>query len=278
MTTKLEDAMAVIRKYAPNFYPKIGMILGSGLGSLAEQIVDPITIPYQAFGLGSTGVMGHASLMILGKLNDIPVVCMKGRLHLYEGISPESVVTLIRLVKALGASTLIITGAVGSLNEDIRPGELMMINDHINLMPFNPLMGPNDESIGPRFPSLENAYDHDWREVIGGIADQLGIPLPEGVYLSTLGPSFETPAEIRAFGILGADVVGMSVVPEVIVARHCGLRVVGLTAVSNMAVGLSAEKVTHEGTLHFAELGARKLVKLIPAFVKELGTTFATSF
>lgn len=277
MTTKLEDAMAVIRKYAPNFYPKIGMILGSGLGSLAEQLTECITIPYQAFGLSSNGVMGHACLLILGNLNGMPVVCMKGRLHLYEGVPFESIVTLVRIVKSLGASTLIVTGAAGSLREDVGPGELMLINDHINLMPGNPLVGPNDESIGPRFASMENAYDSDWQEVISGVGAKLNIPLPQGVYLSTLGPSFETPAEIRAFRILGADTIGMSVVPEVIIARHCGLRVVGLAAISNLAVGMSTEKVTHEGTLHFAELAARKLVKLIPAFVKELGTTFATA-
>lgn len=267
----MQETMSVIRKYAPNFVPKIGIILGSGLGSIADQLTNPITIPYQAIpGLHSGAVLGHASLLVMGYLNDMPVVCMKGRLHIYEGASHESIRTFVRLIRQLGAHTLIVTGAAGSLLPEVAPGEIIMINDHINLQPGNPLVGPNDESIGPRFVSLENAYDEDLRATMSQVANRLGIALPEGVYISLLGPSFETPAEIRAFKMLGADVVGMSVVPEVIVARHCGMRVVGLAAITNLAVGLSTEKVTHEGTLQFGEMGARKLVKLIPEFVKEL--------
>ena len=154
------------------------------------------------------------------------------------------------------------------MRPEVGPGEIMMITDHINLQPGNPLAGPNDESVGPRFVSLENAYDVDLREKALTVAKKLNILLHEGVYLSVLGPSFETPAEIRAYRSLGGDAVGMSVVPEVIVARHCGLKVLGLTAVTNLAVGLSAEQVTHEVTLHNAEAGARKLIKLIGEFVK----------
>jgi xanthosine phosphorylase len=268
MTKNLDDAMAVIRKYAPNFYPKIGMILGSGMSSLSDQITDAITIPYQAFGLSAGNILGHASLLVLGYLNGIPVACLKGRLHLYEGVPYDSICTLVRIVRQLGAHTLIITAAVGSLNPDILPGELMVISDHINHLAGNPLVGPNDESIGPRFPSMGNAYDSDLRDTLFKVAEKLNISLAEGVYISTLGPSFETPAEIRSFQILGADMVGMSVVPEVIVARHCGLRVVGIVAVTNLAEGLSTEKLTHDGTLQFGEIAARKLVKLLPEFVK----------
>lgn len=269
MTSTMQETMSIIRKFAPNFTPKIGMILGSGLGSVAEGLTQPITIPYQAIpGLHSSAVAGHASLLVLGYLQDVPVVCLKGRLHLYEGASYESVRTLIRIVRQLGASELMVTGAVGSLNPEMNPGEVMLINDHINLQPGNPLVGPNDESIGPRFVSLENAYDEDLREIFLRVARQLNIIVQEGVYLSLLGPSFETPAEIRAYRILGANVVGMSVAPEVIIARHCGLRVIGLGAITNLAVGLSTEKMTHEGTLRYGEIAARKLVKLIPAFVK----------
>lgn len=270
MAVTMQETMDVIRKYAPNFTPKIGMILGSGLGSLAEQIAHPITIPYQAIpGLSSGHVQGHASLLELGYMNDVPVVCLKGRLHLYEGVPYEAVRTLVRIVKNLGASKLIVTGAAGSLREDVGAGEVVMLTDHINFHPGNPLMGPNDESIGPRFMSMENAYDPVLREIFSGVANRLSIPLYEGVYLSVLGPSFETPAEIRAFQTLGADVIGMSVVPEVIVARHCGLKVLGLAAVTNLAAGLSSEKISHDGTLHYGEISARKLVKLIPEFVKE---------
>jgi xanthosine phosphorylase len=273
----LSEAMSVIRKYAPNFYPKMGIILGSGLSSLAEQLVDPITIPYQAIpGLTTGGVAGHASLLVLGTLNGIPVVCLKGRIHLYEGVPYDPVRMLIRIVKQLGAHTLIVTGAAGSLREDVGPGELMMINDHINFHPGNPLAGPNDESVGPRFVGMENAYDVALSETMQKVAERLGIPLPAGVYFSVLGPSFETPAEIRAYRTLGADAIGMSVVPEVIIARHCGLHVVGIAAITNLAAGMSSENITHDGTLHFGELAARKLIKLIPAFIKEVGPELVT--
>lgn len=269
--SQLEEALKVVRKYAPNFGPKVGMILGSGLGAIAEQLTNAITIPYQAIpGLHNGGVQGHASLMVLGYLNDVPVVCMKGRLHLYEGATYESIGILVRLIKLLGAHTVIVTGAAGSLVNEMGPGEVMIITDHINFQPGNPLVGHNDESLGPRFVSLENAYDADLREIFQKVAERQQIKLYQGIYLSVLGPSFETPAEIRAFKTLGADAVAMSVVPEVIVARHCGLRVAGLVAISNLAVGLSPEKVTHEMTLQFSEISARKLIKLIPTVVKEI--------
>lgn len=271
MAVTMQETMSVIRKHAPNFVPKVGMILGSGLGSIADQLTNQITIPYQAIpGLTTGGVQGHASLLVLGYLNDVPVACLKGRLHLYEGASYESVRTLVRIIRQLGAHTLIVTGAAGSLVPEVGAGEVMMINDHLNFQPGNPLMGPNDESIGPRFVSLENAYDEELRQIMAKVAAKLNFNLPEGVYLSLLGPSFETPAEIRAYKTLGADSVGMSVAPEVIIARHCGLRVLGLAAITNLAVGMSDEKVTHEGTLQFGQLAARKLTKMIPEFIKEI--------
>jgi xanthosine phosphorylase len=271
MTVTMQETMDVIRKYARDFVPQVGMILGSGLSAIAEQLTHPITIPYQAIpGMHASGVPGHASLLVLGHLQDVPVVCLKGRLHLYEGARYESIGTLVRIVKQLGASALLVTGAAGSLNPAVGAGEIMLINDHLNFQPGNPLAGLNDESIGPRFPSLENAYDEELREKFLSVAKQLSIVIHEGVYVSVLGPSFETPAEIRAYRTLGADVVGMSVVPEVIVARHCGLRVLALTAITNLAVGLSAEKVTHEITLHYGEIAVRKLMKILPLFVQEI--------
>lgn len=272
MTTTMQDTMNAIRKYAPSFVPKVGLILGSGLGSIADQLTNPITIPYQAIpGINSGTVAGHASLLVLGYLHDVPVVCLKGRLHVYEGATYESIRTFVRIVKNLGAETLIVTGAAGSMRLEMGPGEIMAINDHINFQPGNPLVGPNDESIGPRFVSLENAYDDGLRGVVLAVSKKLGIMMHEGVYLSLLGPSFETPAEIRAYRSLGADAVGMSVVPEVIIARHCGMKVVGLVAITNLAVGLSLEKVTHEGTLRFGEQASRNMIKIIDGFVKEIG-------
>jgi xanthosine phosphorylase len=271
MSVSMTEVMQVINRYCPKgFSPKVGMILGSGLSSLADQITNAVSIPYDAIpGLHSSGVSGHASLMTMGYIGDVPVVCFRGRLHLYEGVSYASLQILIRILKHLGCATLLITCAVGSMLEEAGPGELMMINDHINFHPGNPLVGPNDESMGPRFIGMENAYDDGLQEIMAAAADRLGITLHTGVYLSTLGPSFETPAEIRMFKQWGADAVGMSVVPEVILARHGGLRVVCLAAVTNLAAGMSDEHITHEGTLHYGEIASRKAVKLISQFLKE---------
>lgn len=272
MPVELSDVMQVIQRYAPkNFAPKVGMILGSGLSALAEQLTNVVSIPYQAIpGLTSGGVSGHASLLVMGYLSGVPIVCLRGRLHLYEGVSYEQQQTLVRIVRKLGVQTFLITCAAGSLREEAGPGDLMMITDHINFQPGNPLVGKNDETIGPRFVAMENAYDADLQELMTMSAERINIPLYRGVYISTLGPSFETPAEIRAFRSLGADAVGMSVVSEVILARHAGMRVACVAAITNLAAGMSNEKISHEGTLHYGEIGARKLTKLVPEFLKEL--------
>lgn len=268
----MAEVMKVIERYAPKgFVGKVGMILGSGLSTLAEQLTNSVSIPYQAIpGLQTGSVAGHASLLVLGYLNDVPVVCLRGRLHLYEVNSFDSIRLLVRIVKKLGCSVFIVTGAAGSMRDDALPGDVMMITDHINFQPGNPLVGPNDESIGPRFVGMEDAYDAGLQDMMDIVSGRLGIPIHKGIYLSALGPSFETPAEIRAFRQWGADVVGMSVVPEVIIARHCGMRVICVTAITNAAAGLSHERVTHEGTLQFGEVAARKLTKLVPEFVKEI--------
>src|SRR5579885_49913 len=272
MSPQMAEVMQVINRYAPQgFVPKAGLILGSGLSSLADQITNPVSIPYQAIpGLQAGGVAGHASLLVMGYLNNVPIVCLRGRLHLYEGVSYESIRILVRIVRRLGASAFIITCAAGSMRPEVGPGDLMMINDHINFHPGNPLVGPNDETIGPRFVSMEDAYDPMLQELMQGAANRIGILLSRGVYISTLGPSFETPAEIRAYRQWGADAVGMSVVPEVIIARHSGMRVACVAAITNAAAGLSKEKISHEGTLHFGEIAARKLIKLIPEFMKDM--------
>src|SRR3990167_7398243 len=269
---RMAEVMQVINRYVPrNFYPKIGMILGSGISALAAQMTNVVSVPYQAIpGLQAGNVSGHASLLVMGYLNNIPTVCLRGRLHLYEGIAYDSIRILVQIVRKLGCQVFLITAAAGSIREDIGAGELMMVTDHINFHPGNPLVGPNDESIGPRFFAMDNAYDSGLQEIMAGTADKLNITLHKGVYISTLGPSFETPAEIRAFKLWGADAVGMSVVPEVIIARHCGLKVACVAAITNAAAGLSKEKITHEGTLQFGEIASRKLVKLIPEFIKEI--------
>lgn len=272
MATQMQEVMQVIERYAPKgFVPMAGLILGSGLSSLAEQISNPISIPYQAIpGLQGGGVVGHASLLVMGHLNNIPIVCLRGRLHLYEGVPYDCLRILIRIIKRLGAGSLVITCAAGSMQAQAKPGDLMLIKDHINFQPGNPLVGPNDESMGPRFVGMEDAYDPGFQELMTAAAKRLGIPLYKGVYLSTLGPSYETPAEIRAFKSWGADAVGMSVVPEVIIARHIGLRVACVAAITNAAAGLSQEKITHEVTLQFGEIAARKLIKLVPEFLKDM--------
>jgi len=272
MSIQIAEVMEVVKKHVPkDFAPKIGIILGSGLSSLAEQMTGVTTIPYQAIpGLQVGSVAGHASLLAMGKLNDVDIVCFRGRLHLYEGATYEEIRTLVLIARHLGCTGLVITGAVGSLRPEVGPGELMMITDHINFQPGNPMVGPNNESVGPRFFGMEDAYNPGMQEAMETAGNRLGIKVHKGVYISTLGPSFETPAEIRAFKIWGADVVGMSVVPEVIAARHCGLKVACVAAITNAAAGMSNEKITHEGTLHFGELAARKMTKLIPEFIKEI--------
>lgn len=271
MTIAMDEVMKVIQRYAPrDFAPKVGMILGSGLSGLAEQIESPASVPYQAIpGLQTSTVAGHASLLVMGRINSVPVVCLRGRLHPYEGDLFESIRTLIYIIRHLGCNTLIITCAVGSMLMDVPPGEVMMITDHINFQGCNPLVGKIDESAGSRFVSMNDAYDLGLQDQMNAAARKLNIPLASGVYISTLGPSFETPAEIRAFKQWGADVVGMSVAPEVIVARQCGLNVVCLAAISNYAAGLTKEKMTHEATLQQAGTASHKMTKLVAEFLKD---------
>lgn len=253
------------------FQPKLGIILGSGLANIADKISDSISIPYTELpGFPVSSVIGHHGKMILGYLNKTPVVCCQGRVHLYEGMQGKDFKTFIRTLKCLGCHTLIMTNAVGSLNKNVKAGQLVLISDHINLHPMNPLSGPNDEEFGPRFFAMDDAYDPGIRHILQQTAKKLSIPLIEGVYISVLGPNFETPAEIRAFRQLGADVVGMSTIPEVIVARHCGLKVAVISVVTNLAAGLSDEPITHEGTVHFAAKASDNLGQLLESAVEKM--------
>jgi xanthosine phosphorylase len=260
-------AAGVLRERAPDgAAPRLGVVLGSGLGAIAGAVADPVAIGYDELpGFPRPGVEGHAGRAILGRLAGVAAVVLQGRAHLYEGASPEAIVTPIRALRLAGVSTLLLTNAAGSLRDDLHAGGLMLLADHINLTGANPLVGPNDDALGPRFPSLRAAYDPALRAVLRDTAADLGIALGEGVYLAVSGPSFETPAEIRAFRALGADAVGMSTVHEVIGARHCGLRVAAVSAITNAAEGLSDEPVTHEGTLRDAARAAGDLERLIEA-------------
>jgi xanthosine phosphorylase len=251
--------------------PRVGIVLGSGLGAVADAVGDANVIPYDELpGFPLPTVAGHAGRAVLGDLAGVTVAVLQGRRHLYEGGDAEPIRTPIRALRAAGADTLILTNAAGSLRPALGPGSLMAISDHINLTGHNPLTGPNDDAIGPRFPSLRDAYDPELRTTLHATADELGIPLADGVYLAVSGPSFETPAEIRAFGTLGADAVGMSTVPETIVARHAGLRVAAISTITNLAEGLSAEPLSHEQTLRDAQRAAGDLSRLIEAFVGRL--------
>jgi xanthosine phosphorylase len=266
--SSIAEAMQVIKQYAPNFTANVGLILGSGLATAANEISQAVAIPYQDIpGLQVSQVPGHPSQLILGHWHGVPVACLKGRLHLYEGTSYKTLQLLVRLLKSLGCRMVIITGAAGSLRETVGPGELMLINDHINMQNANPLIGPNDDAIGPRFVSLENAYDTVLSSKMSQLAAKLAMQLHEGIYLATTGPVFETVAEIKAFRMLGADAVGMSVVPEVLLARHAGMAVIGIAAITNFAVGLSKEKITHELTLASSETLSHKLRRLISNFL-----------
>ena len=251
--------------------PRVGVVLGSGLGMVAEAVREPVRIPYEELpGFPSPTVKGHGHHAVLGEIGGVPVALLQGRAHVYEGGDLEEVRTPVRALKAAGAEVLVLTNAAGSLRADVRPGELMLISDHINLSGTNVLAGPNDDELGPRFPSLRDAYDPALRGELHTAARELGIELAEGVYLAVQGPSFETPAEIRAFRTLGADAVGMSTVHETIVARHCGLRVAALSAITNLAEGMSDEPLGHDQTLRDAARAAEKLAPLLVRFVERL--------
>ncbi|CAM2875129.1 purine-nucleoside phosphorylase [Legionella worsleiensis] len=261
-----------IQRLAPEFKPTIGIILGSGLGQFAEELDDAIVIDYQDIpGFPNTTVQGHGGKLILGYCGGVPVACLQGRAHTYEGIEHyETVKTYVRTLKLLGCSHFIATNASGSLREEVGPGELMLITDHINLQPSNPLIGPNDEEFGPRFYPLDNAYDIDMQKGLLKTAQDHAIALNQGVYISVLGPHYETAAEIRAFKILGADAVGMSTVPEVLVANHCGMKVAVIAMITNYATGLATTSHNHQAVVEMASNAAVKLNTLLKHYIMGL--------
>ena len=251
------------------FEPRVGVVLGSGLGAVAQAVQDPVEVGYGDLpGFPRPSVEGHGGTAVLGRIGDVPVAVFQGRAHLYEGVDHDLVRTPVRALRAAGAEILVLTNAAGSLRPELGPGRLMLISDHINLSGVNVLTGPNEAELGDRFTSLRDAYDPDLREGFRAAAGELDIELAEGVYLAVSGPSFETPAEIRAFRTIGADAVGMSTVHETIVARHCGLRVAAVSAITNFAEGMSDDPVSHEQTLRDAARAAEDLAPLITRFVE----------
>jgi len=268
------EAADIIRARKPGFAPRVALILGSGLGVLAEQLTDAVSIGYADLpGFPISTVHGHAGELVLGEMNGVPVACMKGRGHFYEGYGPGVMTSAIRTLKEIGCELLFVTNAAGSLNVEADAGSLVAITDHINFLPGSPMAGPNDDRFGPRFFSMSNAYDAETREQVKVAAQEKGITLHEGVYLAAAGPHFETVAEIRAFRTLGADVVGMSLIPEVIAARHCGLKVTAVSAITNLAEGLSPFALSHDQTLKYAAIAAEDMVALIPAFIERFGAS-----
>lgn len=275
LNTPISDAHRAceyIKNTYPNFQPTVGIVLGSGLGQLAQELQDAQFIDYDELpGFPKVTVKGHGGKLILGYWHGVGVVCLQGRAHTYEGIEHyQTVKNYVRTLKLLGCTHFIATNASGSLREEVGPGELMLITDHINLQPSNPLIGPNDDEFGPRFYPLDNAYDSGMRSTLSAVAKQNDIKLNEGVYISVLGPHYETAAEIRAFKILGADAVGMSTVPEVLVANHCGLKVAVIAMITNYATGLSTTSHSHDSVVDVAANAANKLNTLLKYYILEL--------
>ncbi|CAM5792309.1 MULTISPECIES: purine-nucleoside phosphorylase [Brevibacillus] len=251
--------------------PTIGLVLGSGLGVLADEIENPVIIPYHEIpGFTVSTVVGHKGQLVIGKLQGKQVVAMQGRFHYYEGHGLDAVVFPIRVMKMLGVETIIVTNAAGGINENYQPGNLMLIADHINMTFRNPLIGPNDEQLGARFPDMSEAYSKALRGLAKEVAAEQGIELQEGVYVGLLGPSYETPAEIRMLRILGGDAVGMSTVPEVIVAKHMKMNVLGISCISNMAAGILEQPLSHEEVMETTEKVKAQFLSLINGIVAKL--------
>src|SRR5499427_8493920 len=247
--TKAESAAAYVLSQTP-LRPRIGLVLGSGLGGFADELNEATPIPYSAIpAFPRATAMGHAGQMVMGKTDGIAVAAMSGRVHLYEGYSPQEVAFPVRVLARMGIPALLLTNAAGGINQKYWKGALVIIRDHINLQGQNPLVGANDERFGPRFPDMTRAYSKPYREIALAEAKRLGIAVDQGVYVGLLGPSYETPAEIRYLRTIGADVVGMSTVAEVIAAAHMGIKVLAISCVTNMAAGILDQPINHEEVL-----------------------------
>ncbi|MCZ2156301.1 MAG: purine-nucleoside phosphorylase [Bryobacterales bacterium] len=267
---QLEEARRVVESKTSR-KPRIGVVLGSGLGEFARRLHDADRIPYHTIpGFPIPSAEGHAGELILGEVSGVEVACMAGRVHQYEGYSAQDVVFGVRLLGMLGVTTLILTNAAGGLDPSYERGELVLIKDHINFQGTNPLIGANLDALGPRFPDMTEAYSGVLRRIAKEVARSINLRLAEGVYMALLGPSFETPAEIRAFRTLGADLVGMSTVPEVIAANHMGMACLGISCVTNAAAGLSEEKLSHQEVLDTGRAVQAKFEAFLEALLPRL--------
>jgi len=260
--------------------PSVAIVLGSGLGGFASQLANPVVIPFAEIpNFAQSTVVGHSGRLVIGTLDEVSVAAMQGRIHAYEGYSSEKITFPIRVFARCGIHTLILTNAAGGIRDTYAQGQLVMLSDHINFTGRNPVSGPNDERFGPRFFDMTEAYSRRLRALARNAAKDEGFTLEEGVYLGLQGPSFETPAEIRGYRTLGADLVGMSTVQETIVARHMGLEVLGISCVTNMAAGMQTEPLSHEEVIETGKrvegLLARLLTRVIPAIVRQTAGTLA---
>ncbi|WP_091347991.1 purine-nucleoside phosphorylase [Anaerobranca gottschalkii] len=267
---KLDQTVSYIKERVA-IQPEIGMILGSGLGILAEEIEKAVKIPYEEIpNFPVSTVSGHAGNLVFGYLQGKPVVAMQGRFHYYEGYSQIEVTFPVRVMKLLGVEKLLVTNAAGGVNKEFNVGQLMLITDHINLTGSNPLIGPNLDELGERFPDMSMAYNKGLGEIAKKVAKDLGINLAEGVYVGFSGPNYETPQEIKMVRTIGGDAVGMSTVPEVIVANHCGLKVLGISCITNMAAGILDQPLDHSEVIQVTKQVREDFIKLVKNIVKEI--------
>jgi purine-nucleoside phosphorylase len=254
--------------------PRVGVVLGSGLGAFADALEAPVRIPYpEVPGFPASTAIGHKGELVVGLCRGVPVAVMAGRVHFYEGYSLEQVVFPVRVLGRFGVRVLILTNAAGAVNTSFRPGELMLIEDHINFMGGNPMIGPNEETLGERFFDMSEAYDKALRDVGERACREAGVTSHRGVYIAVTGPSYETPAEIRMARTLGADAVGMSTVPEVIAARHMGIRILGISCLTNMAAGVLPQKLDHREVLEVGERVKGKLLEVLSRCVLDSART-----
>lgn len=273
--TRAESAAAFLLSQT-KLRPRVGLVLGSGLGGFADGLSEAVRIPYtQIPSFPMSTAIGHAGQMVIGRADGIPVVAMQGRVHPYEGYSPAEVAFPVRVFGRIGVRAVILTNAAGGINLEYKQGALVLITDHINLQGHNPLVGPNDDRFGPRFPDMTYAYDREYQKVALEAARKLGKSLYRGIYAGLLGPSYETPAEIRYLRTIGADLVGMSTIPEVIAARHMGIKVLAISCVTNMAAGILDQPLNHEEVLETAERVRGDFAALLTAVIPEIAADVA---
>lgn len=261
------NSVASIRRKHEKPFPEAAIVLGSGLGCFGDEMTVQTVIPYgEIDGFPVSTVTGHAGRFLIGHIDDTPLICMQGRMHIYEGYPAQALTIPIRVLKTIGVNTIVLTNAAGGINPALEPGSIMVIEDHINLSGFNPLVGPNSTRYGPRFFDMTDAYDAGLRATLHEASAETGVPVHSGVYAQMLGPNFETPAEIRMLARLGADAVGMSTVPECLVARHCGMRVVGLSVITNLAAGIARHALSHQETVTEAGKASARMCRLLRRF------------